>query len=55
MKYILKYETQSKYLHFTKQFYKEFVNMDELRLFLLDNINNIMIYSIYKLSDLTGK
>lgn len=55
MKYILKYETQSKYLHYCKVFYKEFINIDEVRLFLIENIDKIMVYSIYKLTDLQDK
>ena len=55
MKYLLRYEIPSKYNHFNKLVYKEFVNLEDLRLFLIDNIDKIMVYSIYKLSDLTGK
>ena len=55
MKYLLRYETRGKYLHFNKLFYKEFVNLNELREFIIDNYNNIVVYSIYRLSDLTGK
>lgn len=55
MKYLLKYEIKGKYLHYNKLFYKDFVNIKDLRDFLIENNNTIMIYSIYRLSDLTGK
>ena len=55
MKYLLKYQTESKYLHFTREFYKEFKTFDELRFFLIENIPTITIYSIYKLTDLSEK
>ena len=55
MKYLLKYEIRGKYLHYNKVFYKEFVNMNEIRTFIIDNYNDIVVYSIYRLSDLTGK
>lgn len=55
MMYILKYEIPSKYLPFHKEVYKEFVNLKELKNFLIDNVDFIHVYSIYKLSDLTGK
>lgn len=55
MKYILKYYTESKYLHFRRQYEKEFATIEELRLFLINNIDKIKLYSIYQLSDLSNK
>ena len=55
MKYIVKYETESKYLHFRREFYKEFRTFEDVRGFLIENVSNIVIYSIYKLTDLTNK
>ena len=55
MKYILKYYTESKYLHFKRQSEKEFATIEELRGYLIENINKIKEYSIYKLTDLSNK
>ena len=55
MKYLVKYQTESKYLHFTREYYKEFKTFNEVRNFLIENIHNIVIYSIYKLTDLRNK
>ena len=55
MTYILKYYTESKYLHFRRQYEKEFDTIDELRLFLIENIDKIKEYLIYKISDLSNK
>ena len=55
MKYLLKYQTESKYLHFTREYYKEFKTFEDLRYFLIENIPEIVIYSIYKLTDLSKK
>ena len=55
MMYILKYEIPSKYLPFHKEVYKEFKNLKELKYFLEDNVGYIKNFSIYKLTDLTGK
>lgn len=52
MKYILKYYIESKYLHFKRQYLKEFDTIEELRFYLINNIDKIKEYSIYKLSDL---
>ena len=53
MKYILRYEIESKYLHFIRIEQKEFEYMKELRDFLILNI--IHNYNIYKLTDLSNK
>ena len=55
MKYILKFEIESKYLHFVRVDMKEFARLEELRLFLIQNISRIHNYNIYKLTDLTDK
>lgn len=55
MKYILKYYTASKYLHFKRQYEKEFATIEELRLFLIENIDKIKVYSIYRLTNLSNK
>ena len=54
-RYILIYYTESKYLHFTHEYEKRFKTFDDLRNFFLENIENIMLYSIYKLTDLSNK
>lgn len=55
MKYILKYEIESKYLHFVRVEEKEFNYIKEIRDFLILNIDRIHNYSIYKLTDLSSK
>ena len=55
MKYILKYEIESKYIHFVRVELKEFEYMKELRDFLIKNIDRIHNYYIYKLTDLSSK
>lgn len=55
MKYILKYYCESKYLHFKRQYEKEFATIEELRLFLIENIDKIKEYSIYRLTNLSNK
>ena len=55
MKYILRYEIESKYLHFVRTEQKEFEYMKELRDFLILNIDRIHNYNIYKLTDLSNK
>lgn len=55
MKYILRYEIESKYLHFVRMEQKEFEYMKELRDFLILNIDRIHNYNIYKLTDLSNK
>ena len=55
MKYILKYTTESKYLHFVKENEKMFKTFNELRAYLIQNIKKINDYKIYKLTDLSNK
>ena len=55
MNFILKYYTESKYLHFEREYYKEFKSIKELKDYLFTNITKISHYLIYRLSDLTGK
>lgn len=55
MKFILKYYTESKYLHFEREYYKEFKSIKDLKDYLFANITKISHYLIYRLSDLTGK
>lgn len=55
MKYFLKYYTSSKYLFFTKEHYKYFNTIQEVRDFLINNIEKIDNYLIYKLTDLSNK
>lgn len=53
MKYILKYEYESKYLGFVKVLEKEFNYIQELRDFVLEHIERIHNFRIYKLTDLS--
>lgn len=53
MKYILKFEIESKYLHFVRQEMKEFNYKKELRDFLFQNIDRIKNFYIYELTDLS--
>lgn len=53
MKYILRYETISKYLHYVRLQQKEFEYKKELRDFLLHNIDHIRNFYIYELTDLS--
>lgn len=53
MKYILRYEIESKYLHFIRLYQKEFEYKKELRDFLLHNIEHIKNFYIYELTDLS--
>lgn len=46
MKYILRYETKSKYIGFHKIHYVEFETYNELILYTLDN--SITAYNVYK-------
>lgn len=55
MKYILKYEIESKYLHFVRVEEKEFKTLPELRKFVSDNISRIHNFKIYRLTDLSNK
>ena len=55
MKYILKYEIMSKYIHFIRVQQREFKYMKELRDFVLENIERIQSFQIYKLTDLSDK
>ena len=55
MKYILIYYTESKYLHFIRRYEKEFKTFNEVRDYLIKNINLIKNYKIYKQTDLTNK
>lgn len=55
MKYILKYEIESKYLHFVRTEQKEFNYIKELRDFVIHNIDRIYNIYIYKLTDLSSK
>lgn len=54
MKYILRYEIESKYLHFIRLEQKEFQYLKELRDFLIENIDRIHNYYIYRLTDLSN-
>ena len=49
MKYILKYYTEGRYLHFVRENIKEFETLPELRIFLIDNYKRITDYKIYQL------
>lgn len=53
MKYILRYETVSKYLHYVRMQQKEFQYKKELRDFLFQNIDHIRNFYIYELTDLS--
>ena len=53
MKFILRYEMESKYLHFIRLYQKEFNYKKELRDFLLNNIEHIKNFYIYELTDLS--
>lgn len=55
MKYLLKYEMASKYLHFVREYEKEFKTINDVRDFLILNIKKIGNYRIYKLTDLSNK
>ena len=55
MKYILKYEIESKYLGFIRIQEKEFNYMKEIRDFVLERIERIHNFKIYKLTDLQDK
>lgn len=50
MKYILKYYTESRYLHFVRENTKEFKTLPELRIFLIDNYMKIKDYKIYRMT-----
>lgn len=52
---MIKYYTESKYLHYEREYYKEFKTLKELKDFLFGNITKISHYLIYRLTDLTGK
>ena len=54
MKYILKYYTESRYLHYVRENTKEFKTLPELRIFLIDNYKKIKNYKIYELSFLSN-
>ena len=45
MKWILKYYIKSKYLDYTKVYYKEFELLDNLKTYI--RLNNIINYEIY--------
>lgn len=49
MKYILKYYTESRYLHFVRENIKEFENLPELTLFLIENYKSMINYELYQL------
>jgi len=53
MKYILQYETISKYIHYVRLQQKEFEDKKEVRDFLLHNIDHIRNFYIYELTDLS--
>ena len=53
MRYILRYEIESKYLHFIRLEQKEFEYKKELRDFLFQNIDHIKNFYIYELTDLS--
>ena len=55
MRYILKYEYESKYFGFIRELEKEFVTMKEVRDFLSNNIHRIHNYKIYKLTNLSDE
>ena len=55
MKYILKYEIESKYFGFIRLEEKEFNTLPELRKFIIDNIKRIHNFKIYQLIDLSSK
>lgn len=55
MKYLLKYTSESKYFHFVRENEKGFTTIDDLRMFVIENINKIKNYKIYKLTDLSDK
>ena len=55
MKYILRYEIESKYIHFVRLDLKYFDTIEQVRNFLITNIDRIHNYNIYKLTDLSNK
>lgn len=55
MKYLLVYYTSSRYLHYTRKHIQEFKTFNDVRNFLILNVNNIKNYLIYRLTDLTNK
>ena len=55
MKYILKYEIESKYFGFIHIEEKEFKTLPELRKFVSDNLSRIHNFKIYRLTDLSNK
>ena len=46
MKYVLKYEIKSKYLHFKREYYKEFDDLFEMFIFIVNN--DMSNYDIYE-------
>lgn len=55
MKYILKYEIESKYFGFIHLEEKEFNTLPEIRKFISDHLSRIHNFRIYKLTDLSNK
>ena len=55
MKYVLKYELESKYFGFIHILEKEFNTLPEIRKFINDNLSRIHNFKIYKLTDLSNK
>lgn len=53
MRYILRYEIISKYLHYVRLQQKEFEYKKEIRDFLSNNIDHIRNFYIYELTDLS--
>lgn len=55
MKYIVIYYTESNYIKHLRKHQKEFMTFTQVRNFLIENVNTIKKYLIYRLTDLTNK